>query len=55
LGYERRTSYQQAIVPVSDWLKEQDTEAWEAAFPVLANYRWPLFDYASEDQLALRR
>lgn len=54
LGYEPRTSYRQAIGPLCDLLAGQDKEAWEAAFPVLANYRWPLFDYASEDKLELQ-
>jgi len=54
LGYTPRTSYRQAIGPLCDWLSRHDTEAWEAAFPVLANYGWPLFDYASEDRLKLR-
>jgi nucleoside-diphosphate-sugar epimerase len=54
LGYTARTSYRQAIGPLCDWLAGQDKEAWEAAFPVLAKYRWALFDYASEDELKLQ-
>lgn len=53
LGYRPRTTYRQAIGPLCDWLARQNTEAWEAAFPVLAHYPWPLFDYASEDKLRL--
>jgi len=54
LGYEPRTSYRQAIGPLCDWLAGHDTEDWETAFPVLAKYPWPLFDYAAEDLLELR-
>ena len=54
LGYEPCTGYRKAIGPLCNWLSEQNTEGWESVFPVLANYRWPLFDYASEDKLDLR-
>ncbi|MGK9171236.1 NAD-dependent epimerase/dehydratase family protein [Inquilinus limosus] len=51
LGYTPRMTYRQAVGPLCDWLAGQDTEAWQAAFPALANYPWPLFDYAGEDRL----
>ena len=54
LGYRPRTTYEQAIGPLCDWLAGQDASDWQAAFPVLANYPWPLFDYAGEDALELR-
>lgn len=51
LGYTPRTTYREAVGPISDWLSGQDVDAWEAAFAVLAAYPWPLFDYASEDRM----
>lgn len=51
LGYMPRTTYRQAIGPLCDWLARQGRGAWEAAFPVLASYPWPLFDYATEDKV----
>jgi nucleoside-diphosphate-sugar epimerase len=53
LGYTPRTTYRQAVGPLCDWLARQDPGAWQAAFPVLADYPWPVFDYASEDKLSL--
>lgn len=53
LGYTPRTTYGAAVGPICDWLSMQDADAWEAAFPVLAAYPWPLFDYASEDRAGL--
>jgi nucleoside-diphosphate-sugar epimerase len=50
LGYTPCTTYRDAVGPVCDWLSRQDVDAWEAAFPVLAAYPWPLFDYAGEDK-----
>jgi nucleoside-diphosphate-sugar epimerase len=53
LGYTPRTRYRDAVGPICDWLSRQDADAWEAAFPVLAGYPWPLFDYAGEDRAGL--
>ncbi|MCC7252223.1 NAD-dependent epimerase/dehydratase family protein [Hyphomicrobium sp.] len=50
LGYTPRMAYRDAVGPICAWLSRQDADAWEAAFPVLAGYSWPLFDYASEDK-----
>jgi nucleoside-diphosphate-sugar epimerase len=51
LGYAPRTRYAEAIGPLCDWLAAHDPATWETAFPVLASYPWPLFDYAGEDAL----
>jgi nucleoside-diphosphate-sugar epimerase len=49
LGFTPITSYAEAVGPYCDWLKQQDLANWESAFPVLAGYPTPLFDYAAED------
>lgn len=54
LGYTPRTTYRDAVGPLCDGLRRQETIAWEAAFPELAAYPWPLFDYESEDAAGLR-
>jgi nucleoside-diphosphate-sugar epimerase len=51
LGYAPRQRYVEAIGPLCDWLAAHDPATWEAAFPVLASYPWPQFDYAGEDAL----
>ena len=53
LGYTPRTTYRDAVGPLCDWLRRQETIAWEAAFPELAAYPWLLFDYGSEDAAGL--
>ncbi len=43
------TDYARAAGLSCDWLRQQDAENWQTAFPVLAAYPIPLFDYAGED------
>lgn len=50
LGYKPVTSYAEAVGPYCDWLKQHDDMNWQTAFPVLAGYPLPLFDYAAEDR-----
>jgi nucleoside-diphosphate-sugar epimerase len=54
LGYSPRATYRDSVGAICDWLSRQDPGVWETAFPVLAAYPWPLFDYASEDRAGLR-
>jgi nucleoside-diphosphate-sugar epimerase len=49
LGYTPMITYAEAVRPFCDWLRQQNLTNWESAFPVLAGYPFPLFDYATED------
>ncbi|MGQ4274827.1 NAD(P)H-binding protein [Terrihabitans sp. B22-R8] len=50
LGYRPITTYAEAVGPICGWLARQEPSGWREAFPVLAAYPWPLFDYAAEDR-----
>ncbi len=50
LGYRAVTSYADAMPALCDALRETVQDApWQDAFPALAAYPFPLFDYAAED------
>jgi nucleoside-diphosphate-sugar epimerase len=49
LGYRPVMDYAHAVGLSCDWLRQQDIENWQTAFPVLAAYPIPLFDYVAED------
>lgn len=54
LGYTARQSYADAVGAICEWLARNDSNGWETSFPVLAQYPWPLFDYAAEDRVLER-
>ncbi|TCP57548.1 nucleoside-diphosphate-sugar epimerase [Tamaricihabitans halophyticus] len=51
LGYRPAADYAGAVAASCDWLAGHDPSRWEQAFPVLAGYGFPLFDYDAEDAL----
>ena len=55
LGYAPATRYGEAVESLCDWLVESASDGdWKDRFPVLAAYRWNLFDYAAEDVFLAR-
>ena len=51
LGYRALTDYAGVVSSTCDWLTEITPERdWRVLFPVLAAYRYDLFDYAAEDE-----
>lgn len=49
IGYAPVADYATAVATTCEWLRHQDPAQWQAAFPVLASYGFPLFDYDAED------
>ena len=53
IGYVPVTTYPQIVGDVCDDLVRATGRGdWKAAFPILADYRYDLFDYAAEDEAA---
>lgn len=55
IGYKPAVTYGEAIGPYCDWLAQHDPSNWQNAFPVLAGYPSPPFDYEAEDRYARER